>query len=340
MNIAIASARPDLRPRSAPRTDDAHHLSSFSAWKDFVHDNFPWLEHHNHSSGRFEALVSGYQFADSSLLTIRAGASEVIRTPRLADASEAGFIKMVLTSAGQLVLEQDGRRCFMNIGQVAVCDTARPYRIRVSEGARFAVLMMPYSACADWERLSQLICGKNLVDSAITRAAFAALMSLTSIPAQPIDCRSEGAIIIRAVQWMLSTSLHRTSNSDSGEGYRDARMCKARRYIEDHIADPELNADNVAAAVCMSRRALYSLFGEHKVTPAKLIHNIRLDRAMQALNDPEQRHRKITDLAFDCGFSDYATFSRMFKTRFGCPPSQSRPREQAPRRSAGRWRAS
>lgn len=329
MNTAIAAVQPDQSSVSGLRPHDAHHVTSFAAWKDFVHDNFPWLEHRNHSRGRFDAQVCGYQFAGSTLSTIRVDASEVIRTRRLADASESGFIKMVWTAAGQLELEQDKRQCLVKLGQVAVCDTARPYRIRVSEGTRFVVLMMPYSTFPEWQSSSQRICGKSLVDNATTRAAVAALMSLTSFPTEAIE--SEGETIIRAVQWMLSISLHRTCDNDSDDGFRDARMCKAKRYVFEHMADPDLNANDIASAICMSRRALYTLFSEHEVTPSKMINNIRLDRVMLALVDPQQRHRKITDLAFDFGYSDYATFSRVFKARFGRTPSESRLKDYATR---------
>ena len=40
----------------------------------------------------------------------------------------------------------------------------------------------------------------------------------------------------------------------------------------------------------------------------------------QALDEPANRSRKITAIAFDHGFSDYATFSRLFKQQYGATP--------------------
>ncbi|THD02179.1 hypothetical protein B1810_14680 [Panacagrimonas perspica] len=303
-------------------------VRGFGPWKDFVHDHFPWLEHANHSDGEFNAEVSAYRFGDGALTTISAGASEVIRTRHLAEASEAGFIKLVWQMSGSLQLEQDKRQCLIEPGQAAVCDTARPYRIRLSERAHFAVLMLPHAACPGWEHISQKICGASMGETSTMRAALGALMAVTSIPAEE---QSGSATVIQAVQWMLSASLHRSASDLGASTLQNPRLNKAQRHILDHIADPDLDANGLAEALCMSRRSLYMLFKECRLTPAKMIHDIRLERSLQVLGDLRQQHRKITDIAFDHGFSDYATFSRLFKAQYGMTPSEYRLKARAPK---------
>ena len=105
-------------------------------------------------------------------------------------------------------------------------------------------------------------------------------------------------------------------------------MAKARRHIVDRLSDPELGPDGVASALCISRRSLYLLFKRHRLTPARMICDIRLNRARGAPEDPGQAHQKMTHIAFDAGFADYATFSRLFKTRFGVAPSEFRARHR------------
>ncbi len=327
-NLAVASNSCAPLPLSLQplRSEQVH---GFGPWKDFVHDNFPWLEHRDHGSGAFEAEVSAYRIGNGALTTISAGASEVIRTRHLAEASEEGYIKLLWQMAGGIQVEQDRRQCVIAPGQATVCDTARPYRIRLTEGAHFAVLMLPHAACPGWEQISQKICGAPLAQGPTVRAALGALMALTSLP-QNVESSGNNTVL-QAVQWMLSASLHEAASDLGVSAFQDPRLSRAQRHIIEHIGDTDLDANGLAAALCMSRRSLYMLFKEYRLTPAKMIHDIRLEQSRASLADARQQHRKITDIAFDHGFGDYATFSRLFKMQFGVTPSEYRMKSRMPR---------
>lgn len=328
MRIATAGVAHGTR---APLTMQPHSttcLKDFLSWKDFVHDNFPWLEHRDHSNGRFEAEVSAFRIGNGALSTIKAGASEVIRTRHLSEASDVGLIKLVWQMSGSMQIEQDGRTSLIEVGQATVCDTARAYRIRLSENAHFAVFMLPHESCPGWKHISQKICGARLTEGPAIRAALGALMGLSSLPHDPADAGND--TVVQAVQLMLSASLHRSASRPGAAAF-NARLSKAQRFIAEHIADPELGADELASALCMSRRSLYMLFKEHDLTPIRMIHDVRLEQSMRTLCDPAQQHRKITDIAFGLGFGDYATFSRLFKNQYGVTPSEYRLKSRAPR---------
>jgi len=307
---------------------EPEHVQGFGRWKDFVHDNFPWLEHRNHAGSEFSADVSAFRLGNGMLTTISAGSSEVVRTKRLAETSEEGFIKVMWQMAGQMHLEQDQRQCLILPGQAAVCDTARPYHIRLSEKAHFAVLMLPYGALPGWESISQKLCGAHLNDAGSMRAALGALLALTGIPQTFVA--DAGATVSQAIQLMLASSMHRAAASAGASNAMNPRINRAQQHILQHIGDPNLDAEELASALCMSRRSLYMLFKEYKLTPGKMIHDLRLQRTMETLGDASQRHRKITDIALDHGFGDYATFSRLFKAQYGLTPSEYRMKTREP----------
>lgn len=306
-------------PRSGSSSGSVQRLTSFGAWKDFVRDHFPWLEHRHHGEGPFAAEVRIGHCAGASLSTIHAGASEVIRTRQLADAAETGSIKLLWQRSGSLEVEQDGRRCVLTGGEVAVCDTTRPYRILLAERTSFLVLMLDHQAIPGWQRLSSQVCGLRLVDCASTRGALGALTTLAGLSNESLFV--EGDPVLRALRWMLGAALERSSSQADADDADDVRLARARRYIERNVGDPGLSADKLAAAMCMSRRSLYVLFGRQGLTPARVIKELRLERAFQELHGARRRQRHIIDVAFDLGFSDYATFSRLFKARFGVSPS-------------------
>lgn len=99
-----------------------------------------------------------------------------------------------------------------------------------------------------------------------------------------------------------------------------ARLERARDIILRRISDHDLTPESIAAEMCMSRRALFMLFEKQGLTPTRVIRDLRLDHSRKLLTDARHRHRKITDIALDFGFSHPGTFSRKFKDRFGVSP--------------------
>lgn len=108
--------------------------------------------------------------------------------------------------------------------------------------------------------------------------------------------------------------------SRAGSPRSDDRMIKGVvAYIEEHLAEPDIDIDSMARAVCVSRSGLNhklkQLFG---VTPSEMIRAARIKRACQLLADGS---RSVNDIAYACGFSDPKYFSRCFKSATGHSPS-------------------
>lgn len=105
-------------------------------------------------------------------------------------------------------------------------------------------------------------------------------------------------------------------------------MIRSFRVLEEHSADPEFSADDLAKLLAMSmstlHRKLKSLTGE---TPAKLIWNVRLKRAAKLLKESDLR---VTEIAFMVGYADSNHFSRQFKQQYGKTPSKFRSGDSTP----------
>ena len=91
------------------------------------------------------------------------------------------------------------------------------------------------------------------------------------------------------------------------------------------MAESGSDVETVASKMCMSRiqlnRKVQAITGE---TSSAYLLRIRLSRAKRLLDDP--KNFKIGDIAFKCGFEDFAYFSRVFKQKYGVTPSQYRKR--------------
>jgi AraC-like DNA-binding protein len=101
-----------------------------------------------------------------------------------------------------------------------------------------------------------------------------------------------------------------------------ALLARIRRYIDQHLGDNDLSAERICSALGLSRSTLYRLFVPYEGV-LNFIQNRRLAR-IRALLCGEAEHRSISELALVHGFASESHFSRKFRERFGCRPSDVR----------------
>ena len=91
-------------------------------------------------------------------------------------------------------------------------------------------------------------------------------------------------------------------------------------YIYEHYAEPVTLAD-IAEAANISRseagRCFHAYMG---CSPIEALIQYRLQMAHQLLSEKTQTLQQISSA---CGFHSVNYFSRQFKKKFGCAPSQS-----------------
>jgi AraC-like DNA-binding protein len=98
-----------------------------------------------------------------------------------------------------------------------------------------------------------------------------------------------------------------------------ARICGV---IKDEFSDPDFGPVEVAAKAGISLRYLQKLFTERGSTCSEFIYWLRLDHAAHLLRRRALMGtgHPLSEIAYACGFRDYAHFARKFRHRFGNPP--------------------
>lgn len=92
-----------------------------------------------------------------------------------------------------------------------------------------------------------------------------------------------------------------------------------RQVIEAHLYS-SIGTEELATLTNMSLSTFKREFKKvYKTAPASYLKNKKLEKAASLLAIPEVR---IGDIAYDCGFTDMANFSRAFKQKYGVPPSK------------------
>ena len=96
---------------------------------------------------------------------------------------------------------------------------------------------------------------------------------------------------------------------------------KFKEVIEAHLYS-QLTIDQLAV---LTNNSLSSFKREFKKlyddSPANYIRNRKLDKANSLLKASDE---SISNIAYDCGFSDISHFSKVFKSKFGQAPSEAR----------------
>ncbi len=105
-----------------------------------------------------------------------------------------------------------------------------------------------------------------------------------------------------------------------------ARINKVMDYIEKHIEQP-LNLCALSEVASFSPYHFHRIFsyivGE---TPNDFISRIRLEKTAQLLHDSKA---SVSDIAFQCGFINVSSFSRVFKSYFGMTTKEFRKQDKA-----------
>ncbi len=120
---------------------------------------------------------------------------------------------------------------------------------------------------------------------------------------------------------MLVRSL--AGQDTNGTDTTQARRLQLQRHIRANLADPRLSPTQIADALHVSRRTLYAALAPDDQGIAAEIQRQRLDRAHAMLQDPTHP-RSIADIAASVGLPNPAHFSRLFRARYGHPPSELR----------------
>lgn len=102
-----------------------------------------------------------------------------------------------------------------------------------------------------------------------------------------------------------------------------ARINKVIDYIETNIAEGDLSLKRLSSIAGFSQfhfhRIFAAMMGE---TLNHFIQRVRIEKAAMMLTANPKKN--MTEIAFDCGYSGSAQFSRSFRENFGLTPTQWR----------------
>lgn len=107
-------------------------------------------------------------------------------------------------------------------------------------------------------------------------------------------------------------------------GGRAAILERVFMSIEMRLSDPDLSIHQISSEHGISSRYLQKLFESHGESFGQYVKLRRLERCRLDLGSPLHAQRSISEILFQWGFNDSASFSRAFRDRYGVSPREYR----------------
>lgn len=240
--------------------------------------------------------MQGTSLVDSQLLQFDNSGMDVWRTRQHAEDATSADVFFCLQLMGGLVLEQSGRTAILEAGDMALVDPALPYFGRFSTESVLLVLKTP--RCALEARVGN---SRNTVVRQLKASSGEPRLLATyfaSLPSHIDRVSSEGA---RAVEDHLLDLIAISLCHDARPKISSAKslaLLKLRAAIDARLSDPELDPEMAAGAAGISVRYANALLSHEGLSVMRLILARRLERCRAALDDPQQKHRTLSEIAF------------------------------------------
>lgn len=276
----------------------------------------------------FRGDASGWISGEFALLDILSGPPSLQRTAAdLARDKAAAFLvwrfrRPTVWSGGQ-----DGSpiKLVHEAGDLCVSCTEWRFEMESESMTSFDIFVAPRAA------LSPLLAGGRLSspfrlprDSALASLLGAAIdASKAQAPLLP-EALAEAVLRNLCGLVAVACGAQEDGADPAGDPARSKQLAAAKRYIDAHLADPELSPGAAAAAMGISPRQLHRLFEPSGSTFARYVLRQRLLRCRDTIAGATGTGRSVVDIAFGWGFNSMATFYRAFVGEFGGAPSELR----------------
>jgi AraC-like DNA-binding protein len=234
-----------------------------------------------------------------------------------------------LQKKGTALVQQDGRECRIEVGDMFLIDPTRPFSIETGEIVTHSVYLEPEGLRSVVPALDTLT-ARAIKGTEGAGAMFRRLLDEMFVQAASLD-EPAADRIADALPYLLSAALAELGQSEQPAPSRLRAMHKQRilRFLRENLRNHDLDASIVATAVNLSTRYVYELFEDDEQSLMKWIWSTRLDRCRNDLASASLAARSIGEIAYYWGFNDVAHFSRAFRQRFAQSPREFRNAQQA-----------
>jgi AraC-like DNA-binding protein len=323
-NCSTSAPNPNAVPPLRVSFSAANVPGGFDAWRETFGLRIARVDVRTPDPAHFYADMRVRPLPAVVLTQNHFGACSVMRTPELLhDGDDA--VDMVICLEGRFDVRFGDDAAVLLPGQAALLPHHRAGGCHVQAGSRSCVLRVDRSVARqltpDLDAALVRATAPGDPTAAILRAYCSELVTA------PGELPAATASLAGAQLKELMAHLLGSQNAieiAGRSGFRAARL----RAIKDDIAKllerPDLSVGTIAALHRCTPRYVQILFENEGTTFTEYVLAQRLARAHRLLTDPRHAHEKISNVAFEAGFTTLSYFNRVFRHRYGASPSDLR----------------
>ena len=304
-------------------TNNVHARDRFDFWHGVACKNL--VDHNSLPECRltFGAQIETGYLGNLELVLFHNSPMQVSHTARHTANVKSDHLFVCRQIAGTILLEQDTREIALEAGDVALLDPMIPYQGNFSADSETLVLKVPRRELEARVGKTRDIVARSIKPVRPEDRLMSSLSAMLPSLAGKMNSISEEMVGNHALD-LIAVSLAKTMEADRPRvsSAKALVLSNIRSVIEARLRDPSLGAQAVADAVGVSVRYANAVLADHDTSIMRLIQARRLARCRYALEDPNQAHRTVSEIAYGWGFSDMTHFGRRFKKAYGILPSE------------------
>ncbi|WP_037837763.1 helix-turn-helix domain-containing protein [Streptomyces sp. NRRL S-337] len=255
------------------------------------------------------------------------------RTPRLVRQSDPEMYHVAVVTEGEIGIEQRRQHSLLKRGDMGFFDSSQPFDTFAGDTpGKTLLFQFPKKLLRLPHEQFTRLCGLSLPwTEGVARLFGQFVVGLAEEYAHctPQDVTRLGDTALDLLTTVLAHHFDRVTTPPdgteaSGESGQHALFLRISAFIVDHLGDPGLDPETIAAAHQISLRYLHRIFQQQSTTPMAFIRRQRLDRCRRDLANPALSQLTIHAIATRWGYPQPDRFSRAFRTATGMSPSEYR----------------
>jgi len=299
-------------------TDMINEHERFAFWREMICNTLFSISPEAPSE-RFSARITVRNSGSLRFATCESTSYEIIRTARDIDRAPSDHYTIYLQLRGQTLINQGNESVAFNRNDFVLSDCRRPFRATLSNDGYRAIAVVPralVNSRAPWLRrrpIHRLASNSRFLD--LARHHMVRLVS-NDLSEKESSVLTENLCNLLA----LASAADTPPNRVQAELQLEALLA----YCQQNFHRLELSPHSIAEHFGISVRTLHLRFEKLGQSFGRWLLETRLDACCKALRDPRQRTRRISEIAYSCGFNDLSHFNKAFRARFKMSPGEWR----------------
>jgi AraC-like DNA-binding protein len=300
-------------------TDQYARAKRYSAWRDAICDVYVHVDVKATEPERYRGFIRETKFGDVVMTDILLSEQRIKRNGQHISKLDKECFYVQFVRKGHMTVTQRGQAHRSNAARGAIFSATEQYELQGQGEVRSLYLELPRAAFAQRFAMDRIPVSATIdTTRGVGKIASEFCASLASEGTE-LDAGLRSGLGNQLMDMLAFTLQAQAGELPAAEGWaRKARLKLVQQWIDEHIVDPELSLDDVAAANGMSLRYLHVLFEACDMSVSEWIWNRRLQLAYDSL--AKGGGHTVTAIALDHGFNSPTHFTTRFRRKYGISP--------------------